>query len=1110
MQHESHGVRLSASDLANHLACRHLTNQDLNQTLGRIPGPPRYDWQLAELETMRERGFQHEQAYIEEFCGTDLSMERAPRSRTTTVQAMRRGVDLIVQAALESGRWSGQADILRRVEGRSQLGDWGYEVVDTKLSREAKAGTILQLCLYSDMMKEIQGTLPKRMHVASPGTDPKQPFVAEIFRIQDYLAYYRLIRHKCEQAVEASIEADIPGTYPEPVPHCDICGWQIPCRSRRRDDDHLSLVAGLDRLHQKQIRDWSIDTLTAFAELPTPIPYFPKRGSIKSYETSREQAGIQSEGRRQEAPCHELLPRESGRGLALLPAPSPGDIFFDLEGARFVGTQGFEYLFGWTEQDVAGHAQYHATWAFDPSEEHESFAVREKRVFEEFIDAVMVRWQEHEHLHVYHFAPYEPSALKRLMGRFATRSAELDRMLRAKLFVDLHTIAKQALRASVEQYSFKDLEPFHGFVRDVELRQANDNRHRMERLLETDRRSEVTAEMLRIVEGYNRDDCISTMRLRDWLERIRDDLVKRGEEVPRPDPTSSDPSEEVAEREAQVDALRTRLLEHIPDDDGERTTEQRAQWILAYLLDWHRREAKSQWWEFLRLADLPPEDLRQEGKGLDGLKFVKRIDSTKVVPVGRYEFDERDTAIFEGHELYFPGDETKLFGTVEHIDPISRIIEVKKRRDTAELHPEALYAVRPIKTDTLENSLFRLGEWVADNGMDATGNHRAARDLLLAHPPRCRFVKGRVDSLKKADESAADAAERLVLELDGGVLPIQGPPGTGKTHTGGRMICALIRAGKKVGITANSHSVIRNLVDAAMQAASREDLDLRCIQKISKPPEYKEWPVKQTMRYEDVLTVLARDEAQVVAGTAWLWSRTEFQSSVDVLFIDEAGQMSLANTLAVAQSADSLVLLGDPQQLDQPLQGNHPDGADASALGHLLGEHQIMPEEKGLFLDETWRLHLSISQFTSELFYDDSLRARPGLDRQLLSGAGDLDGHGLRFLPVKHDSNQSVSIEEAGQVATLVHRLLAGGVSWTNHEGQPQALSQDDILIVAPYNAHLAELRRRLPDARIGTVDKFQGQEAPVVIYSMATSSAEDAPRGSARVSNATWDGSSR
>ena len=1096
MQHESEGVRLSASDLANHLACRHLTCLDLNQALGRIPGPPRYDWQLAELETMRERGFQHEHAYIEELCRADLSMEQAPRSRTATAQAMRRGADIIVQAALGSGRWSGRADILRRVEGRSQLGDWVYEVVDTKLSRETKAGTILQLCLYSDMVKEIQGTLPKRMHVVSPGTDPMQPFVAEIFRVQDYLAYYRLMRRKIEQAVETDIEADTPGTYPEPVPHCDICRWQIPCRGRRREDDHLSLVASLGRLHQRQIRDWSIDTLTAFAELPIPIPYRPRRGSIKVYETGREQARVQLEGRRQEAPRYELLQREGGRGLALLPAPSPGDIFFDLEGARFVGAQGFEYLFGWAEQDIAGHVQYHATWAFEPGAEHESFAVQERRVFEEFVDTVMVRWREHERLHIYHFAPYEPSALKRLMGRFATRGAELDRMLRAKLFVDLHTITRQALRASVEQYSLKDLEPFHDFTRDVELRQANDNRHRMERLLETGRRAEVTEEMRRIVEGYNRDDCVSTMRLRDWLEHIRGDLVKRGEEIPRPELTRGDPSEEVAEREAQVDALRTRLLEHIPDDDGERTPEQQAQWLLAYLLDWHRREAKSLWWEFFCLAEMPPDELQQEDKGLVGLKFAKRIGGTKVAPVDRYKYDEQDTTILKGNKLYLPGEERKL-GIVEHIDPIARMIEVKKRKDTADLHPEALYArSKPIPSITLEKSLSRLGKWVADNGIDTTGDHRAARDLLLAHSPRHCSGKEQTDPLRKANESAAEAAERLVLELDGGVLPIQGPPGTGKTHTGGRMICALIRAGKKVGITANSHSVIRNLIDAAVKAADREDLDLRCIQKISEMPEGEEWPVKQTKRNQDVLTALSRGEAQVGAGTAWLWSRAEFQSSVDVLFIDEAGQMSLANTLAVAQSADSLVLLGDPQQLDQPLQGSHPDGTDASALGHLLGEHQTMPEEKGLFLDETWRLHPSISRFTSELFYDNSLRARPGLDRQLLSGAGDLDGHGLRFLPVEHDGNQSASTEEADQVAILVHRLLGGGVSWTDHEGQPQVLSQNDILIVAPYNAHLAELRRRLPDARIGTVDKFQGQEAPVVIYSMATSSAEDAPRG--------------
>ena len=244
-----------------------------------------------------------------------------------------------------------------------------------------------------------------------------------------------------------------------------------------------------------------------------------------------------------------------------------------------------------------------------------------------------------------------------------------------------------------------------------------------------------------------------------------------------------------------------------------------------------------------------------------------------------------------------------------------------------------------------------------------------------------------------------------------------------------------------------------------------------------------------------MIAALAEGEAQVGAGTAWLWSRPECEAVVDVLFVDEAGQMALANTLAVAQAAKNLVLLGDPQQLDQPLQGSHPDGAGASVLSHLLGEHQTMPSAQGLFLDETWRLHPSIANFTSELFYERSLRSRPDLAKQRLTGSGEIRS-GLWFLPVAHDGNQSASPEEAEQVARFVTDLLAGDSYWINRAGERRALANNDILIVSPYNAHLAALRRLLPDARIGTVDKFQGQEAPVVVYSMATSSAEDAPRG--------------
>ena len=1087
------GLHLSATDLANFLACRHLTQLDLGRVHKRIAPPPRFQWQLDEVDLLRERGDKHEAAYVETLAASGVVARLETRSQAATERAMRSGAAVIVQATLGEGRWRGRADVLRRVERKSALGDWAYEVVDTKLSRETKAGTILQLCLYSDLLTGIQCYLPERMHVVSPGTEPQQPFATESHRVRDYMAYYRLVRQQLEAAVAAPDER----TYPDPVPHCDICNWQISCNRQRRADDHLSLVANLPTLHRKELARQSVTTLTAFAQLPLPLPFSPKRGSAAALEFAREQAHVQLQGRIRKQPYHELLPLEAGRGLAQLPEPSPGDVFFDIEGARYVGLQGLEYLFGWAERDARGEAVYHAEWAFDPSVEHESLDVREQAVFEAFIDVVMERWQRHPDLHIYHFAPYEPSALKRLMGRYATRGAELDRMLRGNLFVDLYSVVRRALRASVEQYSIKDLEPFYDFERTVELPRANDNRHRLERLLENDRRREVTAEMREVVERYNKDDCISTLALRDWLETIRKRLVGEGEAIARPPRGEAEPADEVAARDARTIALRERLLQGVPQEPSERSPAQQAVWLLAYLLDWHRREAKSQWWEFFRLKEVSADELRHENKGIVGIRLVKRVEGERKsgVPTDHCRYDEQDTTVLRGDDLHFPGGE-RAAGEVLDIDPGNQTLVVKRRRDTADEPLDAVYAAnRPVSSEALEDSLWRLGDWVARNGVDAAGEHRAAHDLLLCRAPRRRSAG---KPLRAEAETPAQAAVRLVQELDQGALPIQGPPGTGKTYTGAQMICALVRAGKTVGITANSHSVIRNLIDATVAAAKRERLPLRCVQRVQnldKKRSEQAWPVKQTNRNEDVLAAIEAGEAQVGAGTAWLWSRPEYANAVDVLFVDEAGQMALANTLAVAQAAKNLVLLGDPQQLDQPLQGSHPDGADASALSHLLGEHQTMPAAQGLFLDETWRLHPSIAAFTSEQFYENALRSKPDLTNQRLAGTGEIRS-GLWFLPVAHDGNQSASLEEAKEVAQLVASLLASG-SWTDRDGRQRALQSNDILIVSPYNAHLAALRRLLPpNARIGTVDKFQGQEAPVVVYSMATSSAEDAPRG--------------
>jgi uncharacterized protein len=428
-------------------------------------------------------------------------------------------------------------------------------------------------------------------------------------------------------------------------------------------------------------------------------------------------------------------------------------------------------------------------------------------------------------------------------------------------------------------------------------------------------------------------------------------------------------------------------------------------------------------------------------------------------------------------------------GSIEDISLEELWVDIKKRKDTAELHPAAAFTHEHIRTDKLEDSLLRLAEFVRDNGMGGTGEYKAARDLLLRNAPA--LAGG--EPLHREGEAVLDAAVRASTKLDDCTLPIQGPPGAGKTYTGARMICELVQAGQRVGIVANSHAVIRNLLDGVAEQARYLGLDLQCVQK----PDDSLQPadrIRLVSSADAVFDALNLD-CQVAAGTCWLWAAAP-RESVDVLFVDEAAQMSLANVLAVAPAARSLVLLGDPQQLDQPMKGSHPDGTDCSALDHILGGQKTIPSDRGLFLSETWRLHPEICTFTSELFYEDKLRPRASLVAQRVQTGGLSNATGLIFSPVEHQGNQNCSPEEATVVACLVEDILAEGARWTNSDGEEQPLTLADILIITPYNAQVHEIHKRLPAARVGTVDKFQGQEAPIAIYSLASSSYADAPRG--------------
>jgi uncharacterized protein len=1126
----------SATDLVGFLACEHLTELERAALAGLVDRPHRDD---PELDVLRRRGEEHERRYLAgleaEGRRNVVRIERSDdaergdrirRQADETLGAMQGGADVIYQATFFDGRWLGYADFLLRVEAtgpqeESVWGPWHYEVADTKLAHHVKAGAVLQICSYVDQLERLQRITPRDMRVVLGGSAHE---VARL-RVADFMAYYRAAKRRFETSVLGTENAPAAApsypsasTYPEPVEHCGVCRWSIACETRRRQDDHLSLVAGISAHQRKALRARGIETLTALAG--SPIPFDPPLdgASATSAERVREQARIQLEGRGVMPPPHELLLPKAGesidpeRGLATLPAPDPGDLFFDIEGDPYAFDDGIDYLFGVLDTEGA----FRAFWSFDPARPEEIDLAGEKAAFEEFIDFVEERRRLHPGMHVYHYAPYEPTALKRLMGRHGAREAEVDALLRGGVLVDLYRAVRQGLRAAVESYSIKKLEPIYGFTREIDLRDAGSSIVAFEEWLELGDTDRPTSDILARIEGYNRDDVVSNARLREWLETLRLELAAAtGQPVPRPEPRAAEPPDSLTEAAAAVQAVADRLTDGVSANPAERRLEQEARWLLAQLLSWHRRESKATFWDFFRRIGLTPEELVEEDGAVGQLELMSISEPFLPTPRSKlhrrravYSFPAQehrdvggrselyDPRLAQEHAGELPWDAWKLDAELGAIDDQRGMLELIWKADGDVRHPRAIVALNRVPDKPLPGALLRLGTWVADNGIDADGPWRAARDLLMRRAPRCG--QGAGASLRRPDEDDLEAACRLVSCLESGTLAIQGPPGSGKTYTAAEMVVRLIGAGKRVGISATSHKVIENFLGKIFEAGDRRGIDVRAVQK----------PGDEVTSIDDARLVTHGDNAKVRqalvsgecnlgAGTSWLWGREDFEGLVDVLFVDEAGQMSLANVLAMGGSTDSLVLMGDPQQLEQPLHGSHPPGADRSALGHLLGDEATMPPDRGLFLEHTWRMHPALTAFTSAAFYEGRLRSREHLGRQTLRGPMPIGGVGARLLPAEHTGSDNMSPEEARQVGALATTLVGSGATWVDQQGRECAIGWKDILIVAPYNAQVGEIRRHLPpEARVGTVDKFQGQEAPISIYSMTSSSAEDAPRG--------------
>jgi uncharacterized protein len=1013
------------TDLTELLGCAHasaLTRAAARAGRGRERKRTRY------ADLIARKGDDHEKAYL----GSLREEGRAvtePANVAETAELMRQSADVIFQAPVRSGTWRGRADFLERVPYPSDLGEWSYEAVDTKLARtELKAEHALQLCFYSEAVGAVQGVPPQHAHIVL-GTRQR-----ESIRIREIAAYYRRARAGLERAA-----AEERPTEAYPCPACVYCGYRERCETEWRDTDHLSLVAGIRRDQVEELREAGVNTRADLAAL------------TEGWDGLRQQARLQVEADTVLTIPYECLPLAADRGFARLPDPSPGDVMFDIEGDPvFTAAADLTFLFGLLLAEGGGW-RYLPIWAHDEA--------GERVALEQFVDLIRERLASFPDMHVYHYSHAEPGVLQRLAARHATREYEVDDLLRRKVLVDLYSVLRQAMRVGVESYGLKSIEKLTQFTRTAEVDSGADAV-----LAYEEWRGSRDPAVLEAIARYNEEDCLATLAVREWL------LPQRPDEFPGPEPvTVPKRSDKSIAREQATIALREQLFESLEPIAP----------LMAELLEYHRREARPGWRAFFERLELDDADIIAASEAIGGLHPIgdrREVDNNNCEQ--DFTYPPQLHKLSPGDKVLDPATEKGFPLTAVDDDRCTLTLRAKALREG---FPAALVADGPFAMDTQQEALLRVGTSIRD------GSHAypVLEEILARRLPR---FAGRAEG-EEIQTTKLEEQRALARSLDGSYLLVQGPPGTGKTYTGARLIVDLIRDHKvRVGVTALSHRAINNLLAEIEKAAAEEGVTFRGARRPSDGHEAGKVP--DGGQIENVKGDICRDPTyDVVAGTTWLYAAETAGNTLDYLVIDEAGQLSLADALAAGTAARNLILLGDPLQLPQVSQAIHPEGTSASVLEHLLGDDTTVPRNRGVFLEETWRMHPDVCDFISQEVYDGRLRSEEKCADQN-TGAGT----GIRYLPVHHRGNESQSREEAEAIRLVCDALI--GQSYTDRDGDTRPLVPDDLMVVSPYNSQVRLVRQRLPDGvRVGTVDAFQGQEAPVVIFSMATSTGEDIPR---------------
>lgn len=982
-----------------------------------------------------------------------------------TGAAMAAGASLIFQGALRGERWLGFCDFLVRRDGPD--GHW-YEPQDAKLARSMKPSFAVQLAVYADLLAEAGWRRPDRGAILLGGDDGPVLHSQRLDRV-------RAIVGRLKARYEAFVEDVARQTRPVPCAACGLCPYQQRCEAQWREEDALVFVAGVTAGQRDRLETKGVATLEALATCA--LDHKAVGIGEDAFERIRQQASLQKAARDTGQPQIQLRPVEAGqrRGFALLPPPSEGDLFYDIEGNPLHPGGGLEYLHGIWGPLGGGTARYSCWWAHDRA--------GEKAAFEALVDALDAHFARFPDAHLYHYAPYERTALRNLAMRHATREASIDRMLHEKRLVDLYVVVRQGVMVSTENYSIKSLEILYDLGREGDaVAGGGDSIVAYETWRETG--DDTILEQLR---AYNETDVVSTAQLRDWL------LARR--------PAAGQYIEAGQEGKEQPDDADRALHELAAAVRGAEGLEAPRRETLAELLWFHQRADKPQWWAVFDRADKDADELADDLETIVGLTPDGPMEAVKQSRQRWFRFPEQPTKLRSGADVRVVETGMRA-GTIEAFDAVGRRVLLKVGKKAPDWPDRfAIGARGPLPSDHLKAGVQATARLYAD------GLHspiQALADFLGRGRPRLDGYGASAPIVPHGMDMVAGVTNALQA-MQETCLFIQGPPGTGKTYTVSRAIADLLAAGKTVAVSSNSHKAINNLLGRVEEAAAARGHSFSGFKIVRSDDEAggaHEGPFISTVPgINDV-----PEEAQLVGATVFALCRVA-EPRFDYLVIDEAGQVSLGNLAAMARCARNIVLVGDQMQLPQPVQGVHPGESGLSLLDYLLEGQATVAPDFGILLDVSWRMHPALCSFISGQVYDG--RLRPHADtasRELvLSPEADpgLRTAGLSFVPVSHTGNTQESQEEAERIAALVESLLSPACRWSDGTGRSRRLKLEDILIVAPYNMQVQRLAAALPDgARVGTVDKFQGQEAPVAIVSMTTSTPEEAPRGASFLLN--------